>query len=166
MKYVASLFGKNTLREVDEDEFRNNIGMVRSEAGDRAVLRALHFYAENKRVFMMAEALKVEDFDTYLKCAAQSGASSSSILQNTIPPGNFSDDQPAALALGASNVFYQSKGRGVARIHGGGFAGTIQAYVHKDHFEEYSRLMEKLFGDKCIVPLRIRMPGVFIINKT
>jgi len=166
MKKVASLFGKNTLRDVDEEKFRNRIGTIRSEAGDRAVLRSLHFYAENRRVMKMAGALKAGDFDTYLKYVALSGASSSSLLQNTVPPGDFSDDQPAALALGASNDFYQSKGCGAARIHGGGFAGTIQAYIHKDHFEEYSRLMKELFGDKCIVPLKIRKPGIFIVKKT
>ena len=165
MKQVASLFKKNTLREVDEKEFSKNIGMVRAKAGDRALLRAMHFYSENQRVEMMAEALKAGDFDAYLVYTAQSGFSSSSILQNTIPPGNLSNDQPAALAIGASNVFFQSKGCGTARIHGGGFAGTIQAYVYKDHFEDYSKLMNELFGDGCIVPLKIRMPGVFTIKE-
>ena len=166
MKQVASLFEKNTLREVDAEDFRNNIGMVRLKAGDRALLRALHFYAENQRVALMTEALKTQDFDFYLGLAAESGASSSSILQNTIPPRNLSNDQPAALAIGVSNDFFQSCGRGVARIHGGGFAGTIQAYVHRDHFDDYSKIMKKLFGDKCIVRLRIRMPGVFTIKGT
>lgn len=161
MKLVASLFDKNTLREVDEEKFRNNIGMVRTEAGDRALLRGFHFYAENQRVALMVEALKTGDFDAYLRLAAESGASSSSILQNTIPTGNLSHDQPAALAIGASNIFFQSKGCGVARIHGGGFAGTIQAYVHRDHFEDYLTLMKKLFGDNCVVPLKIRMSGVY-----
>jgi galactokinase len=106
MKQVASLFEKNTLRKIHEEKFRNNIGMVRSEAGDRAVLRALYFYAENHRVAMMAEALKVGDFDSCLRLVAESGASSSSILQSTIPPSNSGDDQPAALAIGASNDFF------------------------------------------------------------
>ena len=161
MKQVASLFGKNTLREVDEEEFHENIGMARSKAGDRAILRAQHFFSENHRVDMMLEALKSEDFDTYLRLVAESGASSSSMLQNTIPPGNSGNDQPAALAIGVSNDFFRVKGKGVSRIHGGGFAGTIQSYVHKDHFEDYSMLMKRLFGDECILPLMIRMPGVF-----
>ena len=164
MKQVASLFEKNTLRELDEEVFRKNITMVRSKAGDRAVLRALHFYTENRRVSSMVEALKAGNFDAYLKLSAESGASSSSILQNTIPPGNLSDNQPAALAIGASIVFFELRGCGVARIHGGGFAGTIQAYVHKDHFDEYSELMRELFGDNCIVPIRIRMAGISVIN--
>ncbi len=161
MKKVASLFKKNTLREVDEEEFRKKLGMIRPKAGDRALLRALHFYAETRRVGLMAEALKAGDFEGFLKLAAESGASSSSVLQNTIPPGNLSEDQPAALAIGISNDFFQIKGKGVARIHGGGFAGAIQAYVHKDHFDEYVKLMNELFGDECVLPLRIRKLGVF-----
>lgn len=161
MKRVASLFGENTLGELEEGKFRNEIGMVRAEAGDRALLRALHFYGENRRVLLMAEALKAGDFISYLKLVAESGISSSSILQNTIPPGNLSDDQPAALAIGVSNAFFQSKGGGVARIHGGGFAGTIQAYVHRDHFEDYRKLMIRLFGDNCVVPLKVRMHGIY-----
>jgi galactokinase len=163
MKQVASLFGKNTLRDVEEEEFRKNIRMVRSEAGDRAILRALHFFAENQRVLKMTEALKSGDFDTYLRLVAESGASSSSMLQNTILPGDSGQDQPAALAIGVSNDFFQSRGWGVARIHGGGFAGTIQAYVHKEHLEDYSRLMKELFGDECMLSLRIRMKGVVVI---
>lgn len=161
MKQVASLFGKDTLREVNEEEFRENIGMVRSEAGDRALLRAQHFFAENHRVDMMLQALKSGDFDNYLRLVAESGASSSSMLQNTIPPGSSGNEQPAALAIGVSNEFFRSRGCGVSRIHGGGFAGTIQAYVHRDHFDDFSKLMKELFGGSCIVQLKIRMPGIF-----
>jgi galactokinase len=161
MKQVASLFGKSALREVDEEEFREHVGMVRSKAGDRALLRAQHFFSENRRVEMMSEALKSADFDTYLRLVAESGASSNSMLQNTIPPGNSGNDQPAALAIGVSNDFFRSRGKGVSRIHGGGFAGTIQSYIHKDHFEDYSSLMKRLFGDECVLPLMIRMSGVF-----
>ena len=161
MNQVASLFNKKTLREVNEEEFRSSIGMVRSKAGDRALLRALHFYSENRRVELMTEALRAGDFDAYLRLTAESGSSSSSILQNTIPPGNLSNDQPAALAIGVSNDFFQSRGRGVARIHGGGFAGTIQAYVHMEHLDDYSKLMEELFGKDCVLPLIIRKHGAF-----
>jgi galactokinase len=161
MKQVASLFGKNTLREVDEEDFLQNIGMIRSKAGDRAILRAQHFFTENHRVGAMLEALKSGDFDNYLRLVAESGASSSNILQNTIPPGNSGNDQPAALAIGVSNDFFRVRGKGVSRIHGGGFAGTVQVYVHKDHFDDYSRLMNQLFGNDCILPIMIRKNGVF-----
>jgi len=112
----------------------------------------------------MLETLKSGDFDTYLRLVAESGASSSSMLQNTIPPGNSGNDQPAALAIGASNNFFQSRGKGVSRIHGGGFAGTIQSYIHKDHFEDYSQLMKEMFGDESVSSLMIRSEGVSIVE--
>jgi galactokinase len=164
MKIVASLFGKNTLRDVEEVKFRAAISRVRANAGDRAVLRALHFFSENHRVEMMVEALKAGEFETYLRLVSESGASSSSMLQNTIPPGGAGSDQPAALAIGASNDFFQSCGCGASRIHGGGFAGTVQAYIHKDHFRDYVQLMTSMFGDDCVQSLRIRTKGVFAIS--
>lgn len=164
MKQVASLFGENTLREVGEETFRANIRRVREKAGDRALLRALHFFTENHRVEMMVEALKAEEFETYLRFVAESGASSNSMLQNTVPPGNTGTHQSAALAIGASNDFFQSRGRGVSRIHGGGFAGTIQAYIPKDHFKDYSQRMKAIFGDECVQSLIIRTQGVVEIH--
>ena len=165
MKKVASLFEKETLREIREENFKKNMGTVRPKAGDRALLRALHFFAENHRVEMMTDALKAGDFKTYFRLSAESGASSSSILQNTIPPDNAGDEQPAALAIGVSNDFFRSRGNiGVARIHGGGFAGTIQTYIHKDHFNDYLQLMTDLFGSNCVKVLSIRMQGVTVIN--
>lgn len=164
MKQVASLFGKNALRDVDEEAFRENMGMVRSKAGDRAILRALHFFSENNRVVAMLEALKAGEFDTYLRLVAESGASSSNLLQNTIPMGNSINEQPAALAIGVSNDFFRVKGKGVSRIHGGGFAGTIQSYIHKDHFEDYSKLMISLFGVGCLKSLMIRTLGVSSVD--
>jgi galactokinase len=164
MRQVASLFGKYTLREVGEEELHAKIHMVRAKAGDRAVLRALHFFAENRRVAMMVDALKAGEFDDYLRLVAESGASSNSMLQNTVPPGSAGNDQPAALAIGASNDFFRSRGRGVCRIHGGGFVGTIQAYIHKDHFNDYSRLMAELFENDCVQSLAIRMQGVLVIQ--
>jgi len=160
MRQVAYLFGKSSLREVGEEEFSENMGMVRSKTGDRAVLRALHFFAENHRVLKMTEALKSGDFDAYLRLVAESSASSSSVLQNTIPPGSSGQEQPAALAIGVSNDFFQSQRCGIARIHGGGFAGTIQAYVRKDLFEDYSKLMKSMFGAECLKRLMVRMEGV------
>ncbi|MBN1895869.1 galactokinase [bacterium] len=164
MKQVASLFGKNTLREVGEETFRAAISRIRPEAGDRAVLRSLHFFVENRRVVMMVEALKTKDYDTYLRLAAESGASSNSMLQNIVAPDSIGHNQPAALAIGVSNDFFRSRGRGVARIHGGGFAGTIQAYAHRDDFKDYSQRMHAIFGSDCIQPLTIRTQGVVEIR--
>lgn len=160
MKRAASLFGEKTLRAVGEKAFRTNISLVRKKAGDRAVLRALHFFAENRRVALMVDALKAEEFDIYLRLVAESGASSSSMLQNTVPPDSAGNNLPAALAIGISNDFFRSLDRGVARIHGGGFAGAIQAYIHKDDFEDYFRFVTAIFGNGCIQPLTIRRQGV------
>ena len=163
MKQVASLFGKSTLREVEEKTFRANLSRVRVDAGDRAVLRALHYFAENHRVAMMVKALKAGEFDTYLRLVDESGASSSSMLQNVVPQGSSGNDQPAALAIGASNDFFRSRNRGVSRIHGGGFAGTIQSYIYKPHFKDYVQQMTAIFGDGCVQALSIRMQGVTAI---
>jgi galactokinase len=164
MKKVASIFGKSTLREVGEEELRANIHMVREKAGDRAVLRALHFFAENRRVAKMVDVLKAGEFETYLHLLAESGASSISMLQNTVPPGSAGNNQPAALGIGASNDFFRSGSPGVCRIHGGGFAGTIQSYIHKDYFKDYSRMMTELFGNDCVQSLAIRTQGVLFIE--
>ena len=160
MRKVASLFGKNTLREVGEETFRANISGIRTKAGDRAVLRALHFFSENRRVVRMVQALRSKDFDSYLHLVAESGASSNSLLQNIVPPDSAGNDQPAALAIGASNDFFRSRGRGVSRIHGGGFAGTIQAYIHTNDFEDYSHRMTAMFSGDCVQSLTIRTQGV------
>jgi len=164
MKQVASIFGKNSLREVGKETFRANISGIRAKAGDRAVLRALHFFEENRRVEAMLEALKAGKFDAYLQLVAESGASSNSLLQNIVPPDSAGNDQPAALALGVSNDFFHSRGRGIARIHGGGFAGTIQAYVHREDFKDYSQLMYAMFGDNCVQPLAVRTQGVVTMH--
>jgi len=160
MRHVASLFGKSALREVREEELRANLSLVRKNAGDRAVLRALHFFNENRRVEKMVDALEAGDFEAYLGFVAESGESSVGMLQNTVAPGSTGQAQPAALALGVSNDFFRSRGRGVARIHGGGFAGTIQVYVPRDHFEEYTKIMAELFGDGCVQTLATRKQGV------
>jgi galactokinase len=129
-------------------------------------LRALHFFAENRRVSEMVEALKSGGFDQYLRLVAASGASSASLLQNILPPGAAGRTQAVALALGVSEVFFHERipGGGVCRIHGGGFAGTIQAYVRKDCFEDYVRLMTSLFVDGCVQPLHIREQGAIAFS--
>lgn len=160
MKQVAALFQKSNLREVAESLFKNHLPEVKKRCGDRALLRSLHFFAETRRVEQMVETLKTGNFQCYLQLVAQSGASSSTVLQNTIPPGNAGDDQPAALAIGLSNGFFQSKGRGVARIHGGGFAGTIQVYVHKEDLNEYRAYMEQIFGKDSFSELHVRSEGI------
>ncbi len=163
MKQVASLFGKNALRDVAEEMVQANIRRTRAGVGDRALPRAMHFFAENRRVAGMLEAQKAGQFEAYLSLVAESGASSNSMLQNIVPPDSAGDDQPVALAIGVSSNFFHSRGRGVARIHGGGFAGTIQAYIHRNHFEDYSQLMTAIFGENSVQPITVRSQGVVTI---
>ncbi len=163
MKAVASLFGKKTLREVDEDIFFEQLSFIRSKYGDRPLLRTLHFFRENQRVDEMVAALRENDITTYLGMVDACGDSSSRVLQNAVPPGRDGTDQGIALALGLSNDFFRTKGRGVCRIQGGGFAGTIQAYVHQEDFEEYRTLMSRLFGSDSVQKISVRFSGVIEI---
>ena len=160
MKETAAAFGKTVLREVDEAEFPKKVMELRGKVGDRAILRALHFFAEDRRVSEMQKALEGNDFEAFIELVRASGLSSLGVLQNIIPPQSDGHEQPVALALGASSLFFERIGRGVARISGGGFAGTIQAYVHRDDYDEYVTLMESYFGDGCVQPLTIRPYGV------
>jgi len=159
MGAVANLLGSDVLRNVDEADFLQNIVSIRSKLGDRAVLRALHFYSENMRVDQMVSALKVGDFEAYLKAVSASGASSQNILQNSIPPNSDGQDQGLTYALGVSQLFIEEKGRGVARVHGGGFAGSIQAYIHQDDFDDYKKLIGNTIGINALQVLSIRHHG-------
>ena len=133
---------------------------LRERVGDRAILRAMHYFAENRRVIAMQEALEKDDFEAFLGQVLASGLSSLGVLQNIIPPQSDGREQPVAMALAASSLYFERIGRGVARISGGGFAGTIQAYVHREDYNEYVELMESLFGEECVQPLTIRPVGV------
>jgi len=165
MGEVAMELGAEVLGLVEEQKFFENITSIRSKLGDRAVLRALHFYHENKRVDEMVLALQSGEFDTYLKNVSASGASSQNILQNSIPPNSDGMDQGLNFALGLSQLFFEDKGRGVARVHGGGFAGTIQAYIHKGDIEEYKGLIKSILGDKAFQILKIRHHGATLISE-
>ncbi|MCB2198843.1 galactokinase [bacterium] len=160
MKAVAKLFGKDVLREVDQEVIPEKIAEIREKLGDRSLLRMLHFYRENRRVEAMMRALERLDFDAYLDQVASSGASSTGALQNIIPPGEDGRDQPTAVALGYANAFFEQRGRGVGRIHGGGFAGTIQVFVHRDDYDEFRSLMESIFNRDCVSELIVRSIGV------
>jgi galactokinase len=167
MKAAAAFFGKETLREVEEDALRGRIGELRGALGDRAVLRSLHFFSENRRVLGMEAALaevnaaqdlpgKQEALGRYLALVNESGDSSWELLQNIYSPRN-PQAQGVALALALSRGFLA--GQGACRVHGGGFAGTIQAYIPRDALEPYRREMEKVFGEGAVTPLRIRPAG-------
>lgn len=156
MEKAASFFGKSVLREVDEEEFKKNLANVRNYSGDRSVLRAIHFYNENKRVEKAGEALKRGDFDAFKSIINESGFSSFMYNQNVFSatqPLN----QPVSLALSVSDMIL--RGRGAWRVHGGGFAGTIQAFVPKDLLDDYKRTIESVFGEGACYILNVRPLG-------
>ena len=156
LKAVCRVFGKEYLRDVDEDEFYSRIAAVRAAAGDRAVLRAIHVFNENKRVAIQSDALERGDFDTFLKLATESGLSSWRLLQNVIICGN-SDYQEVALALQLAWQFLG--GRGAARVNGGGFAGTILAFVPNDMIDDFKTKMESALGQGSCLILKINPQG-------
>ena len=156
MKMVAQYFGKAYLREVDEAQFYQNIADIRKKTGDRAVLRALHFFEEEKVVMDEVEALRADDFERFLSLITQSGNSSSKYLQN-IYSNHDVNNQAVSIALGMSERILQNNG--VCRVHGGGFAGTIQIFVRNDFVKEYKEQIEKVFGEGSCYILNIRKCG-------
>ena len=157
MKAVAAYFGKKVLREVDERELISAIPALREQVGDRAILRALHFFAENKRVAKQKSALLGGDLDAFFSEVLASGKSSFCYLQNVYTTKNLYE-QGLSLALCLAEQYLSGK-RSAWRVHGGGFAGTIQAYVPMSDVEGFRALMDGVFGEgKCIV-LRIRPEG-------
>ena len=156
IKAVAAYFGKEVLTQIDEADFYKAIPALRKACGDRAVMRCIHFYQENARVPKQVAALKAGDFDAFLALVKQSGYSSYMYLQNVIPAG-YKAHQDVAVALGLAEHFLQ--GRGAYRVHGGGFAGTIQAFVPRTEAAEYARFMEGVFGEGSVYVLQIRPEG-------
>lgn len=156
MKSVAKYFGKNFLREVEEREFYQNIADIRKKTGDRAVLRALHFFEEEKVVINEVAALKADDFAKFLRLITRSGNSSYRFLQN-IYSNHDVNSQAVAIALGMSEIILQDQG--VCRVHGGGFAGTVQSFVKNDYVKEYKRRIEEVFGEDSCYVLNIRKYG-------
>ena len=157
MKSVAKLFGKDVLRGVTADELIANAAKIRGEVGDRALLRALHFVSENARVGAQKSALNNGDLDTYFENVIASGRSSYCYLQNVYTTKNVFE-QGLSTALCISERFLSDK-RAAWRVHGGGFAGTIQCYVPAQYVEDYRALMEGVFGEGNCIVLRIRPVG-------
>ena len=163
LKNVCRIFGKEFLRDVDEDEFYANIANVRQVAGDRATLRAMHVFAENKRVEAQKAALRANDFDTFLKYVTESGLSSWRFLQNVTPKGR-DEYQEVAFALALSEKLLAGT-KGVCRVHGGGFAGTIQAFVPLEILDTFKTEIEKVLGEgKCHV-LSVRAEGGVLVEE-
>jgi len=157
MKAVAAHFGKKVLRELSAEEVISEIPSLREKVGDRAILRALHFFNENKRVEAQVEALKANDIDSFFDGVLASGRSSFCYLQNVYTTKNVSE-QGLSLALCLCDGFLSGK-KAAFRVHGGGFAGTVQAFVPADEVDSFKALMDSAFGkDACLV-LRVRRDG-------
>lgn len=156
MKSVAKFFGKSELRDITKEQLIENIADVRKVCGDRAVARAFHFFDDNERVGKEAAALRSGDIDGFLKLITESGNSSFKYLQNVFAVKS-PEEQGLVMGLYLSeNVLC---GRGAVRVHGGGFAGTIQAFVPTDLLDTYSETMEKVFGQGSCYKLYIRPVG-------
>ena len=156
IKAVCAHFGKEVLTQIDEKDFFAAIPVLREKCGDRAVLRAVHFYQENARVPKQVAALEQGDFETFLKLIKESGYSSYMYLQNVIPAG-YKEHQDVALALAMCEHFLA--GKGGYRVHGGGFAGTVQAFVPFEILDRFVAGMDSILGEGACHVLSIRPQG-------
>ncbi len=160
-KQISNALGVEFLRDADEDEFYGKIAALRKEFGERAVLRALHFFNEQKRVFTQRDALKEGRFEDFLKLVNQSGQSSYDYLQNLYSTTAVKE-QGLSLAIALTKQFLGDKG--ACRVHGGGFAGTIQCYIPSDLLDGYKAMIEAAFGEGACSVLSIRPVGGYEIK--
>ena len=156
MESVANAMGKSVLREISYFDFFKAIPELTEKVNDRAILRAIHFFNENKRVDKAIECLENNDFEGFKQVIIESGRSSYMLNQNVYSPKN-PTEQKLSLALAMSEEIL--KGRGAWRVHGGGFAGTIQAFVPNDMLDEYKSTIESVFGKGSCYVLIIRPVG-------
>ncbi len=160
MQQVAAFLGKETLSQVKESLFYNSLSALRENVSDRAIMRSMHFFDECKRSQDAARALKGENIKEFLRLVNASGESSINLLQNTFVPGSVS--QPMTLAIMLSKKLLGADG--AVRVHGGGFGGTILAFVPKNKAEEYIYGMEKCFGEGSCRMLSIRTIPIKEVN--
>ena len=156
LKDICGYFGKEVLTQIPESDFVGRIAQLREKFGDRAVLRAYHFYRENARVPQQVEALKQGNFERFLTLVKESGYSSYMYLQNVIPAG-YREHQDVALALSLCELYLN--GKGAYRVHGGGFAGTVQAFVPMDILESFRQGIDAVLGEGACHVLSIRPHG-------
>ena len=156
MEAVAAQYGKEYLRQVDETDFYKELPKLRKNCSDRAVLRAMHFFGDNRRAREEAEALRAGDTEKFLSLVQASGDSSEALLQNV-----YSSSAPTeqGIPLGVAVSKRILGGKGAVRVHGGGFAGTIQAFVPLALAEAYVTEMERVFGEGACYVFRIRPVG-------
>ena len=158
MEAVAAHFGKHVLREVELETVESHVGELRRACGDRAVLRALHYYDENARVLEQAAAIRGGDLPAFFDAVKRSGDSSWKLLQNVYAR---STEEQMAMGIELSRRFLH--GDGAQRVHGGGFAGTIQAYVPLERLDDYKKLMEDAFGPGSCTALMVRPEGAVMM---
>ena len=156
MESVAKAMGKNVLREITYEEFFEELPNLAGKVNDRALLRAIHFFGENKRVDKAVACLEANDFDGFKQVIIESGRSSFMLNQNVYTPKN-PTEQKLSLALAVSKEILD--GKGAWRVHGGGFAGTIQAFVPNEILDEYKNAIEGIFGEGSCHILIIRPVG-------
>jgi len=165
MKSVAEALGSPVCREIELQELMSRMGELREKTGDRAVLRALHFLGDNERVTKQVAALENDDFKAFLGMITDSGNSSYKRLQNIYSPGNVGE-QGVALALALTENFLEEIGEGACRVHGGGFAGTIQIFLPNRAVDAYESMMKPVFGEDAVHALKIRALGTLHLNNS
>jgi len=160
MQGVAALFGEEVLRRVRPEQLWMNLDMVREKLGERAAMRAIHFFQENDRVKKLVHDVKMSDLGAMFEGIIASGESSWMLLQNVYVPGSH---QPLALAL--AMAAHQLKDKGAWRVHGGGFAGTTLNFVPTDMTDDFVQKMNKVFGDRACFVLDVRPEGAAVVFK-
>jgi galactokinase len=159
MRAVAGFFGKNYLRETDESAFYSAIDELRGKVGGRAILRAAHFFDENRRVDAAAAALSRGDFPSFFAAVNASGNSSWRLLQNCYPAADTVQGIPLALLLSKRLIK-----DGAARVHGGGFAGTVLAFAKGEELASYVAEMRKVFGAGNVYVTSVRQTGAAFVK--
>lgn len=157
MKAVAKVFGQSVLRGLTESQIIASVPLLRGTVGDRAILRALHFLRENRRVEEEVAALQKGDFPAFLSLVLASGNSSFEYLQNVFTVKNVGE-QGLSLALAVTEGLLGGKGC-AWRVHGGGFAGTVQAFVKREYVDDYRAVMDSVFGEGSVMTLSVRPVG-------
>jgi galactokinase len=163
MRSVAAVFDKGVCRELSLADIMDNVPLLRHEAGDRSLLRAYHFLTENERVRGQVAALQNGDMRLFLSHVQNSGNSSALWLQNSFST-RYPKNQPVTVALALTEHFFRNREGGAFRVHGGGFAGTIQVFMPEQYCDEYIEHMESRIGRGSVTVLRIRSYGSIHIN--
>jgi galactokinase len=163
MKSVAKSLGGSVCRDISSKDLMEGIRKLRPEISDRALLRAIHFLGDNDRVVDQVQALENNEFERFLNMVTTSGNSSFKYLQNIFSPNNISE-QGVALALALTENFLGEVGEGACRVHGGGFAGTIQVFLPNRAVQQYTKMMESVFGNGSVHALIIRPLGTLHLN--